>query len=372
MSSKAPTPFSAAAKSTSTSTTTTTTGGSSSSAFQPTPAKSIEAFGSSEPKQVPSDSTASAPTSFANRTYSASSEYEVQFWNLIKSFDSILSDVSENDDKLQDLTLRDSLKEIKIITEKLERLNSSITVSLSNVSKENESSIVILSGLDDLQRQMKESCSILNTKMDPKDNEHDMTGIGILDEQSELTRRKLLGKSCMVQKSVGRLLEQLQFLESFIKKEQKNHPFPYANQARFKRRTFKDSRICILDSLAKGYSRLKLLDQTVSKLTTEMESRNQAHFADNKPNAINPVGKRGHRNRLSITPLPFSSPLSQSKPTRILSAKCEEISWTAIEAFVSKRNSVLTPLRHLFNKIIVEERTFVETHVIIEYFWCHL
>jgi formiminotetrahydrofolate cyclodeaminase len=311
-------------------------------------AKSIEAFGSSEPKQVSSDSTASAPTSFANRTYSASSEYEVQFWNLIKSFDSILSDVSENDDKLQDSTLRDSLKEIKIITEEMERLNSSISVLLSKVSKENESSIVILSGLDDLQRQMKESCSILNTKMDPKDNEHDMTGIGILDEQSELTRRKLLGKSCMVQKSVGRLSEQLQFLESFIKKEQISHPFPYANQARFKRRTFKDSRICILDSLAKGYSRLKVLDQNVSKLTTEMESRNQVHFVGKKPNAITPAGKRGRRNRLSITPLPFSSPLSQSKPTRILS----ENNVSILKAMQNVKKSHGQPLKLLSRREI--------------------
>jgi hypothetical protein len=72
--------------------------------------------------------------------------------------------------------------------------------------------------------------------------------------------------------------------------------------------------------MAKGYNRIKLLDKNVSKLMTELQSRNQANPVGNKSNAIiTPTGKRGHRNRLSITPLPFSSPLGKRKTTRISS-----------------------------------------------------
>ena len=315
MSSKAPTPFSAATKPTAT-TTATATGGSSSSAFPPMSSKKFESLNSNlSPERPPS-----APTTCTNQTYSSSSEYEVQFWNLIKSFDSLLSDVSEQGSNLQNSSLNKSLSESRNIAEELERLNSSLSVSLSTLSKENESSIIVLSSLDDLKRQIKESYSILSAHMNSRDGEHYMTGIDILDEQSELTRRKLVGKSFIIQKSVSRLFEQLQFLESNVKNKHISHPIAYANQARFKRRIFKDSNRQLLDSMANGYNRIKLLDKHVSQLMTELQSRNQANSVGNKSNAIiTPTGKRGRRNRLSITPLPFSSPIGQRKSTRILS-----------------------------------------------------
>jgi Ca2+-binding EF-hand superfamily protein len=307
---------SATTSSTTAASTTTATGGSSSSAFPPMSSKKIESLTSNQsPKRPPS-----VPTTCTNQTYSSSSEYEVQFWNLIKSFDSLLSDVSEQGNNLQNSSLNESLNTTRNIVEELERLNSSLSVSLSTLSKENESSIMILSSLDDLKRQIRESCSILSAHMGSKDGEHYTTGIDILDEQSELTRRKLSGKSFMIQKSVSRLFEQVQFLESNVNNKQISHPIPYANQARFKRRIFKDSNRQLLDSMAKGYNRIKLLDKNVSKLMTELQSRNQANPVGNKSNAIiTPTGKRGHRNRLSITPLPFSSPLGKRKTTRISS-----------------------------------------------------
>ena len=248
--------------------------------------------------------------------------------------------VSKQGFELEKTTPNVTFSDTRIIIGELERLNSSISVFLSKVMTDNESSLVVLSCLDDLQRQIKESFRILNAQLNHEDAENEMNGIGVLDEQSELTRRKLLGKSFAVQKLVSRLFEQLQFLENTVKKQQIRHSLPYANQARFKRIVMKDSSRCILESLAKGYNRTKLLDKNVSQLMTELESKNQA---DSKGNAgIPPKGKRGHRNRLCIAPLPFASPISHSKGKRSF----PENNLSLLKAMQTVKKSHGQPVKH--------------------------
>ena len=337
MSSKAPTPFGGFGKTTSTGTgAKTSKAASTSAAFPPMSASAPTPFGggaAAATKKTPSSSSAfppmssKAPTPFvdtekSSKIYVAASEYEAQFWSLVRDTESFLSDVSTQEESLTDSpTLVEKLHDnVEDIVRSIEKLSSSMNIVQDGLHEQREGSILLLSRRDDLARQIEESQQILKLHFDLDfSSESTVSKSQSLDIESEKTRRQLVGKTLDMQKSISRLREQISLLSRMMPAPSpvKSSIFSWTPSRRTRKFTGVTGTRALLESLKSGYDRSKHLEDASKNLSSKVDASIsiRSSFASDI-SIVEKASNRGRCNKTKISALPFSSPVSFAKTAK--------------------------------------------------------
>ena len=353
MSVKAPTPFGGAAKP--------ATSSSTSSAFPPMSVKAPTPFGGvAKPTRtaalaihpMSTNVSASKPT---DKSYLAASEYEAQFWTLLKDHDKLLLEVKTLSSTNVAL---DFQREVERIVESIEKLNSDKSMMDSKICSSKELSILLLSRKDDLERQLEESKQILTAHVDRNDLIEDSASKSYaLDLESEKTRRRLVNKALSTQKCLARLNDAVKLLNSIVRKPASTQAsvFSWTPSRHAKRTVETKGPKVIFEHLKTGYDRTKRLEDTAKSLHCRVEEYSRGSD-DSALVAPKPLVVRDRRGRRKITALPFSSPTSFAKSFKSHSSK----GLSAVEALQSLKqchhvNPKQFEVRHLHMHSVEKE-----------------
>jgi len=305
-------------------------------------------------KPTKSASFAMSPMS-TEKSYLAASEYEAQFWTLLKGHDKLLLEV-----KIVSSTNIEPgfQREVENIVESIEKLNSDKSMMDSKICSSKELSILLLSRKDDLERQLEESKQILTAHIDRKDLIEDSASKSYaLDLESEKTRRRLVNKALCTQKCLARLNDAVKLLNSIVKKPASTQAssFSWTPSRQAKRPVETKGPKVIFEHLKTGYDRTKRLEDTAKYLHCRVEEYSKGSD-DSALVAPKSLVVRNRRGRRTITALPFSSPTSFAKSSKSHSSK----GLSAVEALQSLKkchrvNPKQFEVRHLHMHSVEKE-----------------
>jgi Ca2+-binding EF-hand superfamily protein len=241
------------------------------------PSSVINYSGSDIPsRQIQPETSSFTPSSFA-----ASSEYEVQFWNVVNEFHCILtgfeSEGIENSNNFESDRNR-----VVSMVERMKSTSFSIANKLSNIE---EQAIMLLSKNDDIERQIQESKQCISQQVD-RNGEGDFSKSQPLDSESEKIRRRLNNKAIFSQRLLSRAHEKLVLTEKMNKLRSRNRSsVSFTSPLRQRRPTHdptKETIKLLFDSLKNGYDRtqdITALSQSLLK-RAENESANFPSIKD--------------------------------------------------------------------------------------------
>ncbi len=320
MSTKAPTPFGGAAKPVSKPST------SSASAFPPMSTKAPTPFGGApkpSSKQISSDPKGS-------QNYIAASEYEAQFWILLRdilvSLDKVNYDAkSLTNDVSSTGCERNAKIEVESIVQSVQLLMSTVNLIKDEAKNGTQSSIALLSRKDDLVRQIEESTKGLGVYLNKDDLAGDTHPISQpLDNESEKSKRQLVTKALSSQRSVARLQEQVVLLSGLSRTPSMARSttlFSRVPRRRQKKEPGLTGTKLVFQSLKSGFERTTKLDNATKRLHQEVESCLKQNGVDSSIESFQTLStSRSNRHKKRIEALPFSSQSSFASSSK---AKCD-------------------------------------------------
>ena len=254
------------------------------------------------------------------KNYVAASEYEAQFWILLRDILVSLDKVKYNTTSLTDnLAPGKGQKEINVevenIIESVQHLISNMNIIKDDVNNRTESSITLLSRKDDLARQIEESTQSLEMHFNKEKLAEEMFSKSqFLDIESEKSKRRLVMKALNSQKSIARLQEQVSLLSGLVKQPssaKSTAPFSRVQRRRPKKTPDVTGTKLVFQSLKNGFERTRKLRDTTENLSNEVDSYLQENVGDTAIDTPRQSSSaRSRRNKKRIEPLPFSSPSS--------------------------------------------------------------
>jgi hypothetical protein len=349
MATKAPTPFGS-------STVKTTEKSSSGSGFPPMATKAPTPFGSSAAKTTEKPSSAPGfppmatkdPAPFGGKSgisstgicepYTYSSEYESHFWTLFTDWENSLKDMITFS---QILNPKEGLNCDQRGFDLIEELSFNFSILYDQSHNLKESSLLLLSLRDDLDRQIEESKEIISVHFE-EDNDVacKLSKWRSLDTESEKKRRHLINRCLTSQKYLARLREKISLLQALVKKPPsvKNAFLPWT-PLRIKR--FPADKVTtklVLESLKAGYDRTKTLEDKASMLQGNVTKIMNESTEDYSFQSV-PATMRGKYRANAISLLPPTS-LAKSVPPSSMSV---------LRALQSLNKTYkVSPKRHLY------------------------
>jgi len=161
-------------------------------------------------KQEPSNKDSSKAKILPKIT--ATSEYEVQVWNIVSELSQSIGSIHEDYEKLEGsaLDIRSFESNLQTLATTIQQIKDDATATGEHIDRQKQDAIFLLSQKDDFGRQVKESNFLLNSNMSGKDDDYASQP---LDENTERQRRCASSKVSRIQKHVLRLSERVQLME---------------------------------------------------------------------------------------------------------------------------------------------------------------
>jgi hypothetical protein len=269
------------------------------------------------------------------KSYIAASEYEAQFWFLLRDHGKLLLEVKDLSSNNNAIALQ---KEVETIVDSIEKLNSDKTMIDGEICTSRELSILLLSRKDDLERQLAESKQILMAHFDKNHAIEDIPSKSdALDIASEKVRRRLVNKALCTQKALARLKDAVILLNSIVKKPTSAQAslFSWTPSRHAKKAASAKGPKVLFEHLKTGYDRSKRLENLTQSLHNKVEEYSQGIGKSSSIITLKPIVIRNRRGRRKITALPsFSSPTSFTNNSKSNSFK----RLSTVEALQSLKN----------------------------------